>query len=215
MGRAQTLQISYHPAMSNRLVTIAIATALIAAFLCEVAAGSAGNEVALLPWGALRTRGWSGVDWWRVFTFSFLHLNLRHLILNVAGVLWLGGIVERRLGPTSLALVFGITAVMSGVIAMLLGPWLPTTGIAIGASGAVSGLLAAALLLVFRYPAAQAPQDRALRRALIVCFIAAIAISLLPGVSFAGHLGGFISGSGATLFIMYWRQNCRKDQVNE
>src|SRR3989442_6786226 len=137
--------------MSNRIVTIATATVLIAGFFDEIAAGAAGSEVALLPLGALRTRGWSWVDWWRVLTFSFLHLNALHLALNVAGVLWLGGIIERRLGPTSLVVLFVLTGIMSGVVRMLLGPRLPTTGIAIGASRGVFGLLFAAIRLEFSY----------------------------------------------------------------
>lgn len=195
-------EIGYHPAMSNRIVTIALATVLIAEFFYEIAAGAAGNEVALLPLGALRTRGWSWVDWWRVLTFSFLHLNALHLAFNVAGVLWLGGIIERRLGPTSLVVLFVITGIMSGVVGMLLGPWLPTTGIAIGASGAVFGLLAAALLLVFRYRDEHGARERRLRGALMICFIAGVIISLLPGVSFAGHVGGFISGALTTGLIV-------------
>src|SRR6266550_3524468 len=172
-------EIGYHPDMSNRIVTIA-----------------------LLPLGALRTRGWSPVDWWRVLTFSFLHLNALHLALNVAGVLWLGGITERRLGPTSLVVLFVMSAIMSGVVGMLLGPWLPTTGIAFGASGAVFGLLAAALLLVFRYGAGHGTRDRTLRVALMIGFIAGVTLSLLPGVSFAGHLGGFMSGALITGLIV-------------
>ncbi len=195
-------EIGYHPDMSNRIVTIALATVLLAMFFYEIAIGAAGNEVALLPLGALRTRGWSPVDWWRVLTFSFLHLNALHLALNVAGVLWLGGITERRLGPTSLVVLFVMSAIMSGVVGMLLGPWLPTTGIAFGASGAVFGLLAAALLLVFRYGAGHGTRDRTLRVALMIGFIAGVTLSLLPGVSFAGHLGGFMSGALITGLIV-------------
>lgn len=193
--------------MSKRVVTIALAALLLAVFLYEIAIGAAGNEVALLPLGALRTRGWSSVDWWRILTFSFLHLNLPHVLLNVAGILWLGGIIERRLGQTLLVILFVVTATMSGVTAMLLGNWLPTTGIGIGASGIVFGLLAAALLLVFRHRPPHEPQDQALRRALMVCFIAAVAASFLPGVSFAGHLGGLISGALITPLLVRWRQS--------
>src|SRR2546430_8503140 len=84
--------------MSTRVVTITLAGILIAVFVAEMVAGIAGSEVALLQWGALRTRGWSGVDWWRVLTFSFLHLNAAHLTLNLAGLLWLGGIVRATRG---------------------------------------------------------------------------------------------------------------------
>jgi rhomboid protease GluP len=192
--------------MSNRVVTITIAAVLVAVFFCEMIAGATGNEVALLAFGALRTRDWSWVDWWRVFTFSFLHLNAPHLALNVAALLWLGGITERRLGPTSPVILFVITAIVSGVFGMLLGRWLPTTGIAIGASGAVFGFLAAAVVLVFRHQDAYGAADKTLQRALLICLIAGVTISLLPGVSFAGHLGGFISGALATLPMIRWQE---------
>src|SRR2546430_10065213 len=115
--------------MSTRVVTITLAGILIAVFVAEMVAGIAGSEVALLQWGALRTRGWSGADWWRVLTFSFLHLNAAHLTLNLAGLLWLGGIVERRAGRAPMLLIFSGSAILSGVAGMLLGPWLPTTGV--------------------------------------------------------------------------------------
>jgi membrane associated rhomboid family serine protease len=182
--------------MSGRTGTIVLAILLIAVYLYEVAMNAAGDEPALLALGALRTRGWSAADGWRVFTFSFLHLNAAHLALNLAGLLWLGGIVERRLGKASMGLLFAAAGVSSGVLGMLLGPFLPTTGIVVGASGAVFGLLAAALTLVFRRDADQKDkQNQPLRRGLLACFVAGTVISLLPGISLAGHLGGFIAGA--------------------
>src|SRR5436190_7352843 len=125
-----------------------LALVLLAAFIAEIALGAAGSERALVPLGALLTRGWSSTDWWRVATFSFLHLNWLHLALNTAGLLWLGRIVERRVGRGRFLAIFLISGVVSGIVGMLLGPVLPTTGVAVGASGAVCGLLAAALMLI-------------------------------------------------------------------
>ena len=84
--------------MRGRTATLVLAAVLVGVFLYEVSVGAAGSEHALVPLGALRTRGWSAADWWRVVTFSFLHVNALHLALNTAGLLWLGGVVERRLG---------------------------------------------------------------------------------------------------------------------
>lgn len=164
---------------------------LLAVFTAEVAAGKVGNERALVPWGALITRGWSNTDWWRVATFSFLHANFLHLALNTAGLLWLGRLLERRIGSRPVLAVFTGSAVASGFAGMLLGPLLPTTGVAIGASGAVCGLLAAALVIAFR-----TEKDGPLRVPLIAAFAIIAAMSFLPGVSLAGHLGGFIGGLG-------------------
>jgi membrane associated rhomboid family serine protease len=169
---------------------IALALVLFGVFIAEVALGAAGSERALVPLGALITRGWSSADWWRVATFSFLHLNWLHLALNTAGLLWLGRIVERRLGTWAVLAIFAAGGIASGVVAMLLGPVLPTTGVAVGASGAVCGLLAAAVMLAFRRE-----QDRPIRMPLMICFAVVIVASLLPGVSLAGHLGGLAGGA--------------------
>src|SRR5216117_4065613 len=106
---------------------IALAFVLFGVFVAEVALGAAGSERALIPFGALITRGWSATDWWRVATFSFLHLNWLHLALNTAGLLWLGRVVERRLGRLRVTAVFAASAVASGMAGMLLGPVLPTS----------------------------------------------------------------------------------------
>jgi rhomboid protease GluP len=163
-------------------VPIVLACVLLGVFLVEIAVGAAGNERALVALGALITRGWSSTDWWRVVTFSFLHLNW-------AGLVWLGRIVERRLGRMAVTATFAASGMASGVAGMLLGRLLPTSGVAVGASGAVCGLLAVALMLAFRRDA-----DRRLRLPLMICLVAVIAISLLPGVSLAGHLGGLAGG---------------------
>jgi membrane associated rhomboid family serine protease len=181
----------------RRTATVELATALAIVFLYEVATGVAGNETALLRLGALKTRGWSAGDSWRIFTFSFLHLNTLHLTLNVASLYWLGGIVERRIGAAGMLAVFAGGAVMSGVAGMLLGPFLPTSGIAVGASGAVFGLLAAAVILVFR---PRSERDRRLRSILSACLVAAAVTSFLPNVSLAGHVGGLLGG-----LVVVWR----------
>src|SRR5689334_20212918 len=115
-------------------------------------------------------------------------------MLNLAGLVWLGSIVERRCGPVPILVVFAVSAISSGVAGMLLGPILPTTGVAVGASGAVCGLLVASLILVSR-STTSTTADRPLRRALTIVFVAVVAISFVPGVSLAGHLGGFIGGA--------------------
>jgi len=175
--------------------TLALVVTLVVAFLCEVVLGAAGSETSLLPLGALRTRGWSASDSWRILTFSFLHLNAVHLLLNVAALYWIGRIVERRVGAAGLLAVFTGGALMSGIAGMLLGPFLPTTGVAVGASGAVFALLAAAVVLVFRSDDAQRERDRRLRPVLLACLVVAALTSFLPGISLAGHVGGLIGGA--------------------
>src|SRR5437764_11180585 len=170
-------------------MTILLVAAVCAVFLAEVRFGVAGSETALVPWGALLTRGWSAADAWRTLTFSFLHLNPLHLALDAALLFSLGRIVERRTGARVMAAIFFAGALGSGIAGMLLGPVLPTTGVAVGSSGADCGLLAAALLIAF-----SSARDERLRRPLVIAAIAIAVISFLPGVSLAGHIGGFLGG---------------------
>ena len=188
--------------MSNRSATIVLIAALLLVFLYEVASGVAGSEGALVPLGALRTRGWSATDSWRILTFSFLHLNALHLTLNIVALYWLGGIVERQVCAAGMLAVFASGGLMSGLVGMVLGQYLPTTGIAVGASGAVFGLLGAALVLEFRPDGARRERDQGLRVILPICLIVAVVISLLPGVSLAGHIGGLIGGVLVAPFVV-------------
>ena len=175
--------------MKRAPVTWSLVGVLIAVFTAEVAAGKIGDERALVSWGALITRGWSNTDWWRIATFSLLHANFLHIAINSAGLIWLGRLLERRIGSRPMLAIFAATAVVSGLAAMVLGPLLPTTGVAIGASGAVCGLLAAALVIAFR-----TEKDRRLRVPRIAATAIIAAISFVPGVSLSGHIGGFIGG---------------------
>ena len=177
-------------------MTILLAAAVCAIFLLEVRFGVAGSETALVPWGALLTRGWSAADAWRTLTFSFLHLNPLHLALDAALLFWLGRIVERRTGAASMAAIFFAGGIASGIAGMLLGSLLPTTGVAVGSSGADCGLLAGALVMAF-----SRAREQRLRRPLIIAAIVIAAISFLPGVSVAGHIGGFLGGGAMAIVL--------------
>jgi rhomboid protease GluP len=121
--------------------------------------------------------------------------------LNAAALYWVGGIVERRVGAAGMLAIFAGGGLALGVAGMLLGPFLPTTGIAVGASGAIFGLLASAVRLVFRPGAAAGGADRRLRAALTIT-LAGVVVSFVPGVSLAGHLGGVGGGLSIVQFII-------------
>jgi len=72
----------------------------------------------------------------------FLHANLTHLIGNLLFLLVFGRVVERRFGALKTALIYFGAAVCSDIIAGLV---FQQGGI--GASGAISGLIAAAMII--------------------------------------------------------------------
>ena len=174
--------------------TLILSLILVATFGIEIYTHNMGNEVALLGLGALPGDGHLNGEYWRLITYAFLHFNNMHLILNLALLLWVGRIVERRVGIARAALIYGVSILISGIAILIKDSLYPAPGSSVGASGGIFGLLAAALILVYRRDMATFGQDRGLRMGLWICVGIGIGMSFLPGVSFAGHLGGLISG---------------------
>lgn len=151
--------------------------------------------------GALPDNGQLHGEFWRIATYSFLHFNWLHLALNVGLLWWIGRIVERQLGAGWGALIYFISVVCSAATILLIHSLHPKEGATVGASGGLFGLLGAALIFFHR-------QNRGgrIRRWLGVALAIGFAISFLPNISLAGHIGGIIGGIASALVVRL-RQN--------
>lgn len=161
-------------------------------FLLTLATGGNGGAVfqhgAMLSSSAVTTSGevLRGVDdgaYWRLITSAFLHENVLHIALNMYALYLFGPFVERALGTARFVAAYLTAAVVASVFVYWLSEPL---GLTIGASGAVFGLFAMALVLLLR-----AKQD--VRTLLVLLAINGV-ISLQGNISWQGHLGGFLAG---------------------
>jgi len=117
---------------------------------------------------------------WRVLTTVFMHGGLIHLGFNMSVVYSLGMPLERSIRSGRFLMLSLVTALGSSTFALLFNFDVPT----VGASGMILGWGGAMLLIATRE-----------FRSNLVFWLAQVAlISLLPGVSWAGHLGGFLFG---------------------
>jgi len=92
--------------------------------------------------------GGFGADLWTFFTYAFLHADFIHIGLNLAWLIPFGTAVARRFGPWRYT-VFMLVTAAAGALAQLVS----TPGASapmIGASAAVSGLMAAAMRFIFQ-----------------------------------------------------------------
>ena len=170
--------------------------AIAAGFGIEIATNSVGNDDALLKLGALPDNGQLHGEVWRIATYSFLHFNWLHLLLNVGLLFWIGRIVEQQLGTGRGALIYFVSVICSAAVILLVHNWHPKEGATVGASGGVFGLLGAALIVSYR----QNGDDR-LRKWLWIVLLAGSGVSLLPDISMAGHIGGIIGGVAVALLV--------------
>jgi len=128
-------------------------------------------------------------EYWRIVTGNFLHGGIFHLLMNVLGLWVLGELVERPLGSSRTAVIVGaslLSAMGAGAAAGYED--------AVGASGIVCGLAAAALYLEFRIPERLPVGWRIPRRLFLLALGGDALLSLLPAVAGAAHLGGFAGG---------------------
>lgn len=145
--------------------------------------------------------------WWGLISAGFVHLGLIHLLVNSYSLNSLGKLSEALWGPVGFILIF-IASVWSGFALMAA----VSPGAGGGASGGICGLLGAmgAWLIINRN---HLPADvrRGWTRALVINGILIGAMSLIPGISAMGHLGGALGGAmvGWALALMARGGNSR------
>lgn len=140
-------------------------------------------------------------EWWRIFLAPLLHASFGHVLGNCFALVLVGYSLEGRLGRGWYGAIFAFSA-LTGVAGSLIGnPHnLPT----VGASGAITGLIAA--LFVVSFHNSLDPVDRAAMQRMAIRFgLPALGPMLYQaassGVDYSAHLGGAIGG-GALAFVV-------------
>lgn len=194
-------------------VTFALLIANVAVFLAQ---GFADDSLviwfALWPFGSPAYTGPeapAGFLPWQLVTYSFLHGNGLHLLVNMLGLYMFGSEVERVLGVRRYFTYYFVSVLAAALAqlvmsAMAAGPPYPT----VGASGGVFGLLLAygmffpRRMVMLIFPPIPMPAR------MFVFVYAAIELYLgvtgtQAGVAHFAHLGGMLGGF---LMLRRWRR---------
>ncbi len=186
-------------------LTEALAVALCAAHTLFWVTGSFGEAVnagALVPARIVGEVGGGLVPVWLTsLSSAFLHANLLHLAFNAVVLVYCGAAVERSHGPGRLGLLLLVGAYAASVFQVTFAPH--STVPVIGASGAISAVIAAYALLSGTGRARRlGPLSPALVNALWL-FAAWVGLNILQGILFetvglslaiGAHIGGFAAG---------------------
>ena len=124
-------------------------------------------------------------DWWRLVTAMFLHYGLIHLGMNMLVLWFIGPALEDYFGHWRYALVYLVSGLAGSAGALIASP----NALTVGASGAIWGLMGAALVLEARKIWVFGGQAMGL-----VVFNLLITF-LIPGISIGGHIGGLAGGA--------------------
>jgi len=130
------------------IVTYTLIGMNVLAFLGTLVTGaSVGGSVgggSLLSKAALNGPDVANGEWYRIITSGFLHYGFLHLLFNMYALYILGTMLEPPLGRLRFTLIYFVSLVAGAVGALILSP----NALTAGASGAVFGLMGAAVLVM-------------------------------------------------------------------
>ena len=138
-------------------------------------------------------------EWYRLISSGFVHFGFLHVAMNMFLLYQLGRMLEPALGSVRLGLVYFASLLGGSMGALLLSPDALTGG----ASGAVFGLMAAAVVGL-RHRGVN-PWRTGLGAAFAINIVFTLAI---PGVSVGGHFGGALVGAACGTVVLapaHWR----------
>jgi membrane associated rhomboid family serine protease len=128
----------------------------------------------------------------RLITAAFLHYGLLHIAFNMMALLMIGPFLERLLGWWRFGSIYLLAALGSSVAVYAFDSRYVA---AAGASGAIYGLFAAALILVRELQL----NPQWLIGTIVLNFVFTFSV---PGISKLGHIGGFVVGGAATAAVV-------------
>ena len=139
---------------------------------------------------------------WEFVTAIFVHGSPTHLLMNMISLYWLGTFIERSHGKWLFLLIFFVSGIAGNIAVAIMG------SAAVGASGAIFGLLGAGALLLFTLR--RDPDARQMLTGFAVMLAINILISFTPGISYEAHIGGLIGGVVVEAIIILVYRNRKK-----
>jgi membrane associated rhomboid family serine protease len=129
---------------------------------------------------------------YRILTAGFLHSGLLHLAVNMYSLWILGTLLEPAVGRVRFLLIYFVSLLAGSFGALLVSP----NSLTVGASGAIFGLMGAAVL-VMRQRGID-PMQSGLPLWIGINLVFSFAV---PGISYGGHIGGLVGGALAAIAL--------------
>ena len=192
--RARTLSsTATEPVLTYVLIGLNVALWLGSFLSGATATGGGGlGGSSLIADGAVSRPAVAEGEYWRLVTSGFLHAGLFHLGFNMLALYVLGTLLEPAIGRLRFALIYLVSLLAGSFGALLLAP----DTLTVGASGAVFGLMGAALVAM--RSRGINPMESGLGLWLGLNLLITFTI---PGISIGGHVGGLVGGTLAAVLL--------------
>lgn len=146
-------------------------------------------------------------EYWRILTGATVHGSLLHIAMNGYALYSFGRLFEMLSNRAHLAIVFLLSAIGGGVLSLMMSP----SGISVGASGGIVGLISYMAVYAFRRRQFISPEFR--KNLLInIGFILVFGLVLYQTIDNFGHIGGLIVRGGLWIFSNTGGRVCRSER---
>ena len=187
--------VRLHHATPRTWVTPTLIAANVLVWLLNLASGlspMSPRAIDLLAWGGNHLPA-TVQQPWRLAAATFLHGGILHLAFNMWALWDTGRLAERFYGNLQLALIYAVAG-LAGSIASLF--FAARTGVSVGASGAIFGVVGCLLAAIFtkahKLPAALVAS---MRSSMLLFVGYSLFMGFVVGfIDNAAHIGGLVAG---------------------
>lgn len=154
-----------------------------------------------------------------LLTSCFVHGSLLHIAFNMVALRQVGTFVERAAGAARMFPLYLIAGVVGSAASMFTGVFSGVPHISVGASGAVCGLIGAALVLGYRIEGRDSPIMKAMAKWLASLFALGFTVTFVfhalggkGGFDNSAHVGGALAGA---VTAALWRRGVATPTANK
>lgn len=138
-------------------------------------------------------------EWYRVFTYMFLHYGLGHLFNNMIILAFIGDNLERAVGRIRYIIIYLGTGVIAGIASMGYNMLQKDNVVAVGASGAIFGVVGGLLYVVIVNHGQL--ENMSARRLILFAVLSIYSGFINQGTDNVAHIVGFIVGILITIIL--------------
>ena len=153
--------------------------------------------------GATWMPGVADGAWWQLMTSAFTHVEVLHIAFNMFALYVLGPQLEMVIGRARFLALYLISALAGSTLVYWAGP---EYGATVGASGAIFGLMGGLLVVALKMRA----NPQGILIWIGINFLLTVSVS---GISWQGHLGGFLGGAAVAALLVYAPRGSRRTTV--
>jgi membrane associated rhomboid family serine protease len=201
---------NYKPFFTIAISILTMSVSLLVAF--EVSGSLLGKSpIRLLAnYGALTTDGIENFEVWRFVSSQFIHVHQKHMIYNVLSIVFLGTLLERKIGFIYMLCIWFFAGAIGTFVTVQFGtpPW----NIGTGASQAAFGFAGFGLAICM----VRFKRDYLLSSAVIFSILPAMYLDFkVSGDPKINHLLGLVVGCLIAIWYLYNSQSKNQEQCYE